>query len=555
MLAADRLLEDAWRPRVDASVALGLRDGVSAEFLSVWLDCLQGPEAKRVELPLEFQQGLQVGEQACVAAFLELVPFFLQLGRLPSFDAAEIKSLSISDQSARKVSLQVTASAVHLMPKMVYEVVFKAALQATEFMSINAPDASNREKLFDSIDKNVVQTLFKLVPAGKSTIPVLRQAYALGIPFIHLGMGIYQLGFGSQAVRLDRSSAWHDSAGGARLAQNKVSTANLLRMAGLPAPSHGVAGTLNEANAAANQLGFPLVVKPVDQDRGEGVTVDIHDSSTLEQAFNVAFDASQSKQVIVERQVEGVCHRVFVAGGRVLYAVKRLPMSVLADGERTVGELVKDEVSLQAQRPPWLRSEIRPIDSLALVNLRRVGLSPESIPSKGAWVPLRRIESTQWGGVDEDVTHSMHPDNIQIALDAAQQFGLQVAGIDIISQDISRPWHENGAIINEVNYAPLLGGAAISRSYLPEFFSRLLPTSGAISVITLDKETPARRAWKDTNKKGLRCFLLTESAVIDPRGLEIALALAGWNDRIRSLLCRPDLDALVLHSSAPSPAV
>ena len=86
-----------------------------------------------------------------------------------------------------------------------------------------------------------------------------------------------------------------------------------------------------------------------------------------------------------------------------------------------------------------------------------------SIPDPGTWVALRRIESTDWGGVDEEVTALIHPDNLKAALMATELFGLDMAGIDIISTDISRPWFETGAVINEVNFAPLLGGAEISR--------------------------------------------------------------------------------------------
>ena len=39
-----------------------------------------------------------------------------------------------------------------------------------------------------------------------------------------------------------------------------------------------------------------------------------------------------------------------------------------------------------------------------------------SIPDPGTWVALRRIESTDWGGVDEEVTALIHPDNLKAAL-------------------------------------------------------------------------------------------------------------------------------------------
>jgi hypothetical protein len=108
------------------------------------------------------------------------------------------------------------------------------------------------------------------------------------------------------------------------------------------------------------------------------------------------------------------------------------------------------EFEFQQSRPPWMRSEIRRLDDLAFKAISLAGFSPSSIPEPGVLVPLRRIESTAWGGVDEEVTQIIHKDNLFAALYASKLLGLNVAGIDIISPDISEPWHKNGAIINEV---------------------------------------------------------------------------------------------------------
>ena len=74
----------------------------------------------------------------------------------------------------------------------------------------------------------------------------------------------------------------------------------------------------------------------------------------------------------------------------------------------------------------------------------------------------------------------MHPDNVKAAVDASKLFGLHIAGVDIISPNIEQPWHANGAIINEVNFAPLLGGADISRSKIPNFLKKLIEDEGRI---------------------------------------------------------------------------
>ena len=116
---------------------------------------------------------------------------------------------------------------------------------------------------------------------------------------------------------------------------------------------------------------------------------------------------------------------------------------------------------------------------MAIQMLSRQRLTADSVPEKRKFVALRRIETTAWGGVDEDVTSSLHPDNVKVAVDASKLFGLEVAGIDIVSPNITQPWHSNGAIINEVNFAPLLEVLKFLAQRYQGFSKRLSKTMDA----------------------------------------------------------------------------
>ena len=212
------------------------------------------------------------------------------------------------------------------------------------------------------------------------------------------------------------------------------------------------------------------------------MSVDVRDADALIKAFALAQQCSKSGRILVEKQVEGVCHRLFIAHGQLLYAVKRWPRSVFGDGVHTVAALVDQAQALENERAPWLREPPYPREDLTLQALQQQGLGWGAVPAVGQRVHLRDIESTQWGGWDEEVTDQLHPDNLAIALQAAQLLGLSVAGVDVISSDITQPWHQNGTIINEVNHAPLLGGGEISRKHIPEFLRGLVQGDGRIPV-------------------------------------------------------------------------
>lgn len=438
-----------------------------------------------------------------------------------------------------------------LVAPQVCEGLIAVAFKLARWACAANPEApGDRAEFFQAIERDVVQAFAHARRGGKSTFEVLRVAHRTGVPFLLLPGSIFQLGWGAHARRIDRSTTDRDSAMAVRLTQDKRLTAQLLRQAGLPAPKHAPAETLEQARAVAERLGYPVVVKPADMERGEGVVVDVGPQQ-LEAAFAHAQACSAGRQVLVEQQVPGVCHRIFVVAGLLLYAVRRLPMGVYADGHRTIRALVDAECALQQARPPWKRSGIRPLDEPALHMLRRQGWGPDAVPAAGKFVGLRRIESTAWGGVDEDVTATIHPDNVRAAVAASQLMGLEVAGVDMICRNIAQPWHASGAVINEVNYAPLLGGGEISRRHIGEYLARLLPQGGAIRVHGYLGDgaggwESAQRHWLQLRASGVQAWLAGPQATLGPDGQPWAMAAGNLAARVRALLMCSQVQALVV---------
>ena len=437
-----------------------------------------------------------------------------------------------------------------LVPPKVFEGVLKVAFKLATWCSIADPDSSeDRQRFFQFIRTDIRRPFAKVVPRGKSTIEVLRVAHRLNIPYLPLPGGAFQVGMGSAGRRIERSTTDHDSALGARWTKNKTLTAQLLRKGGLPAPSHVAVKSVIQAKRASEHIGFPLVVKPSDLERGEGVTVDVQ-SDNLKAAFNKAVKRSPSKRVLIEQQVPGVCHRLFVLDGKLLYAVRRLPIGIYANGQSTIKDLVNAECQWQQRMPPWKRSGIRPLDDFAFQMLGRQGWTADSIPEAGRFVALRRIETTALGGVDEDVTSTIHSTNVKAAIQATKLFGLQVAGVDIISQDISQPWNSNGAIISEVNYAPLLGGGEISRSYIPTFLKTLIRNEGRIPIHVhfggSEALVSAQEEWKELVSSGLRATFVCSQKVLMSDGMPYIMTLDSLYDKCRALALLSDVDALVI---------
>ena len=488
--------------------------------------------------------------RAWLQRILLLSRLLLQAARVPVLDAPQVIACRADPARGDAWHARVSLARVEEMPSAAYDIALKGAMRLSEWAHLHPVDAPNLQAFYALAEREVTSKLLPMLRSGKSTLPVLRAAYRKSIPFTHLGGGVFQLGWGSKAQRMDRSVTGRDSAIGARLCTDKALTAILLRKAGLPAPEHRVVRSQQGALKAAHQIGWPIVVKPVDRERGEGVVVDVGSDDQLKAAFESASTLSRSKAVIVERQVDGVCHRLFIAHGRLLYAVKRLPMSVECDGVADVAHLIEAELARQLRLPPWDRSGIRPLDDPAREAIARAGYTETSVPPKGTLVPLRRIESTESGGVDEEVTRQIHPENLRVALAASELFGLGIAGIDIITPDIGRPWFENGAIVNEVNFAPLLGGGDISRSHIPAFLDDFVDGTGTIPVEVFvggdAALAAAERRWQAMVAAGHDAYLSDARRTLLPTGREWPMPMPGLYQRTRALVLCSRVQAMVL---------
>jgi cyanophycin synthetase len=290
---------------------------------------------------------------------------------------------------------------------------------------------------------------------GPSTAAIVAAAKARDIPLIRLtpAGSLVQLGYGVYQKRILASETSNTSSIAVEICQEKPLTNQMLRSVGVPVPEGHSASSADEAVEAASDIGYPVVIKPIAGNQGKGVSVDLNTEDEVRGAYQVAsqYDAN----VLVERHIRGEDHRVLVVNGRMVAAARRDAAHVIGNGTHTIRELV-DQINQDPQRRPGHSStltQIRLDDAVALV-LRQHHMTFDSVPDDGQKVQLRTNCNLSTGGTATDVTDLIHPLNAQLAELAAQILALDVAGIDIVCQDISRPLNEQGGAVVEVNAAP-----------------------------------------------------------------------------------------------------
>ena len=292
---------------------------------------------------------------------------------------------------------------------------------------------------------------------GPSTETIVKEAQARNIPWLLLSArAMVQLGYGVHQKRIQATLSSFSGILAVELACDKEGTKTILKDGGIPVPRGTVIQYLDELSAAIEEVGgFPIVIKPLDGNHGRGISIDVKTQQEAEEAYDLASAASKTRSVIVERYYKGSDHRILVINGKVAAVAERIPAHVVGDGRSTIEELI--EITNQDPNRGDGHANVLTkitIDKTALNVLEKQGYELTSILPQGAIAYLRATANLSTGGIAVDRTDEIHPENVWIAQRVAKLIGLDIAGIDVVTDDIRKPLKEVDGVIVEVNAAP-----------------------------------------------------------------------------------------------------
>lgn len=347
---------------------------------------------------------------------------------------------------------------------------------------------------------------------GPSTAHIVACATERGIPHLRLNDGnLVQLGHGRRQRRIWTAETDRTSAIAEGIAGDKDLTKKLLAEVGVPVPEGRAAASPAEAWAAAEDIGLPVVVKPADGNHGRGVALDLRTQEQVEAAWVVA--ERHGSEVLVERHVSGHEHRLLVVAGRVVAAARGEAAWVTGDGVHDVVALVDAQINTDPRRGD---TEDHPLahlcpqdDGVIRVDLERQGLAPGDIPAAG-----RRVLIQRNGNVAIDCSDLVHPEVARLVELAVRTVGLDIAGVDLVAEDIGRPLAAQGGAIVEINAGPGLlahlkpavghprpvGHAIVEHLFPSQKGAEAVPADGRIAIVGIaggsDSPTVARlTAW------------------------------------------------------------
>ncbi|MBY0558163.1 MAG: cyanophycin synthetase [Burkholderiaceae bacterium] len=411
--------------------------------------------------------------------------------------------------------------------------------------------AATVEKLTDMVERLCL---------GPSTGNIVDAAGVRKIPFIRLTDGnLVQLGHGARQRRIWTAETEDTSAIAEGIASDKDLTKTLLASCGVPVPEGELVTSREAAWEAAQDIGAPVAVKPYDGNHGRGVSLNLNTEKDVMAAYDVAALRGGSKNVIVERFIAGDEHRLLVVGKRMVAAAAGESLWVTGDGKSNIIELCNLQINIDPRRG---ETEDAPLGLVTpdksaeiLLELERQSLTAQSVPAAGHKVLIQPN-----GNVAVDVTDKVHPQVAAMAALAARVVGLDIAGIDLVASDITRPLDEQGGAIIEVNASPGLlahlkpasgearnvGEAIVDHLFAPEATGRM-PIVGITGKhgTTMTARLVAWLLQIGGKKTGLSCNdgLFVNGRLLPRDGL------TDWETGER-LLLNKSVEAAVFESSA-----
>lgn len=262
----------------------------------------------------------------------------------------------------------------------------------------------------------------------------------------------FQLGLGVQQRRIPYDNI--NSALATRICQNKQQTKQFLNELLIPTPIGKKVASKEDLKEAFTQLNKPIVIKPLSEMQGMGITTNITSWGKAEKAYEIAIQYKGS-HIIAEEHITGGDYRILILNGRFVAGLKRSRPFILGDGEKTISELVKEDNTKREADDTIIANEVK-TNELYSDCLSSQSYTPESIPPAQHKVYTRMTSNICSGGISENISQFVHPSIKKVCIDIGAYFNMEILGVDIITSDISQPLNETGGKVTEINENPSL---------------------------------------------------------------------------------------------------
>jgi cyanophycin synthetase len=391
----------------------------------------------------------------CRGGFLSRVQEGTMMGHILEHVALELQTLADMPVGFGRTRETAKPGIYQVVVEYQHEEAGRYAARAALRLCQSVVDTGTYPKAELEKDLEGLTTLRVEASLGASTEALVREAETLGIPWIQLETcDLLQFGYGKYQKRVQAALTSHSNVLGVELACDKERTKKILTSLGVPVPLGAVVYSFSELADVIDRLGgYPIVIKPLSGNHGRGITIDIQSWEQAEVAYDRARDVS--KGVIVEHYYQGRDHRILVVNHKVVAVAERVPAHVVGNGNETIAQLVEQENQdfRRGEGHDNILTKIQ-LDDASGEMMSRQGYTLDTVLQPGQICYLRATANLSTGGIAIDRTEEIHPETVWLAERVSRIIDLDVAGIDVITTDITKPLGEADGVILEVNAAP-----------------------------------------------------------------------------------------------------
>jgi D-alanine-D-alanine ligase-like ATP-grasp enzyme len=282
----------------------------------------------------------------------------------------------------------------------------------------------------------------------------LDAAKAVGADVVELPAGFIEMRANGAWTRVWRQWVMLDDAVTLRYALQKALVQERLSSSGLPVPEYLEfdASDLAAASEFLERGPTPCVVKPVADSGGSGVTSGVRTLAHLMRARLRAWRIDD--RLLIERQIAGENYRFLFLDGVLLDAVRQRPPRVTGDGTSTIEELIEAENRRRLERAGEVLFWRLQVDLDCILTLEAADLTVGSVLPAGATIPVKTVINQNTIDDNETVRDTIAESLVDEARAAAELIGVRLAGVDLVTADLSRPLAQSGGAILEVNGTP-----------------------------------------------------------------------------------------------------
>jgi cyanophycin synthetase len=404
--------------------------------------------------------------------------------------------------------------------------------------------------------KELVKLYVSSQPKGVIPYRTLRLCHKNDIPCRIIENDIFQLGWGSKS-RLFRSSATDKTPSISRVfTSNKLLTKKLLRSVGLPSALGRLVKSAEDAIALSAQIGYPVVVKPIDQNGGNGVFAGLNSKESMLKAYAKA--KKFSPNIMIEKHFEGEDYRMYVLDGELFHAGHRAPATVTGNGKSTVKELITNlnltlfkENNDLLLKNTHMRFKVLEEDEELFEILKQANLTLDTILDKGKELRLRKITNILSGGTMTPIDLStIHKDNIELVTKAVEILRLDLAGVDLLIPDISKSWLDVGACFTELNASP-----GMSADILDIVLKKSVEHNGRIPTVVIVGNNDIefnQNIIKTVKKDKYNIGISSKDELYKNNKMTSNLKVSNAFESSLRLVNDPSIDAMIVYIEKPS---